>query len=584
MQIVAIEIEALDGNWHFIDLDENTSVTIKEKSPLFSTDAIPSLASYSATAPASPHNQKVFQNANILSADRRSRWTALNARLYIGGILWRELILKLKKGITRKRLPFVLESKQKFLFDGVNLRDIPWEAFNIGDTTQEIIDHMKLTIFGKYPEYSHAFFTVQNNDIDGEQNAATMNGWKIIEQEFFTNYDSPTYPKARFVCPFFYLFWVIQQGLKLYDFSSSGDFFNDAELATLAFYNNKTLDKLVLDAANNPDDSTNVFSGDIDPKRHLPDMTFSELLVAIQQLFGVAVIFKDDQVIFRFKKNMLNSTIIKDWTHKTAPDYKIDLLPKIEKRCFYEDTNDARWKVVEPRPLDVTDSGTGTYLSSNYLTGDYEGQIFYRTDTMQYVVVRPFYDDPDADPPLPDYYIFRLYSEDLFCTEAIDSDKKTEVNVSPLLGVANNPDLANPLNSMVFEDSEDNEFGPRLTFFRGMNDLLGLGLSPLATFRDSFTLPISGTVLNFNYALDWNGEKGLFNQFLKAWYEATNEAELVEKRPRLNVQDLIDWDWTSKISLYEADVADAHYLPYEYAITLKINCIKTAKVKFAKLC
>ena len=159
MQTLAIEIQDIDGKWHFLDLDENTSITIKEKSPFFSDETIPSLASYTATLPASPKNQVIFQNANIIAAGYKTRWASpYNARLYLQGVLWRELVLNLKKGITNKRLPFVLESTHRYAFNGVNVRDMAWESFNIGADTAAIIAHMKATALSSYPSYSHVFF------------------------------------------------------------------------------------------------------------------------------------------------------------------------------------------------------------------------------------------------------------------------------------------------------------------------------------------------------------------------------------------------------------------------------------------
>lgn len=395
------------------------------------------------------------------------------------------------------------------------IKDVKLADIDLGTAT---LDYN--IINSTYPTAKYQLFPLKNPDFYGENNTefAKYLNYYTPAGAFATN----TLGNNQYaIVPFPYLRHILDRIGTHLGYTFTGTWLSEADVQRTVIYNNYALDNL--NAGNN--DFITAANG-IDFKNHVPDITIGQFFVALQNYFGLAFIFNPILKTCQLVRltDVANNREYIDWTSRTEPGYKnvpyeylgFELLQSEDSQDKLFEEQDKEW--LEQR----VDNG-GKEIATMAST------LFMRTET-----------------------------------DEINSRAWTI------------PEAKQPGSSPEF-DQGINDFTLRFLVYRGLQPDGSANNYPLGTW--DINNHAGSAITGAEKTLRWAGSNGLYQQNYKAWLDLFKNTRYVERKTRLNIEDLLNFDWTKKIQ-----IDHVRYLPV--TLRLQVNQktgIQTANVKLFKV-
>jgi hypothetical protein len=299
-----------------MDLFSGTRLTLEGFNPMLEFTKVPGTRVYGFTLPDTPKNRRVlgfFNQAQIAYSNRK-----FYCEKYVNSQL-------IERGF-------------------VMIQDAPAGSYNLYFTQNlgEVFGDLQTTLlpdinFGSMvlpvnlqpdPAWATAsmlFPMVENPGFYGNQGVAGYNG-------IMNRYDNNQYDTAGRV-PMIPLHWLMAKFGELTGWQFGGTFMNDPDLSRLLLYNLTSLD-----GTNN-----------VVYQNHLPDLTFSGMVMAFRQLFNLYLEFDVRRKVMTadFVEDILKQDVKLDWTGKVSPDHtKVPDLQNRLELSYLIDGNDALLKPI----------------------------------------------------------------------------------------------------------------------------------------------------------------------------------------------------------------------------------------------
>jgi len=226
-------------------LDNNPGkLSLKFKNNMFSEGVILSDYSLPVSLPISPKNSRLLSFSQLLNIDNVTKEFE-KAALYIAGLRYSKAKLFLRSIKNQKadcNVNFGMGSIPLFT---KNLREIIYDLYNIGATTNDIIADCNARAQLDYPATTFNFPVLQNPEFYDEANPQ----WETFVNQyepgvgFIANVEVPVNNRTNLV-PFFYLLYILKKGFATEGYAMQGSFVDDADCKQLMLYNNYALDKI----------------------------------------------------------------------------------------------------------------------------------------------------------------------------------------------------------------------------------------------------------------------------------------------------------------------------------------------------
>lgn len=424
----------------------------------------------------------------------------------------------------------------------------------------EMQAHMNEVAEGTSDDYDYAFFPLLNEDFYVNVNNDSfyshyVNYWSSVAngRSFLIDNDTNGIAPDKYtITPFPYLKYVLTRIFADAGIRAGGEFLDDAEIAQLTIYNNRSLDRPTWPTYEND------YVDSINLVNHVPDITQEELLQVIKKTFRVGYFFNSSgsEVSLISARAALDSQEYDDWSNKVARDYEIsqDDIKGYTLSFSFDPDDELTESYPKDLPEDVIIGGSFNNineLESAILTVNQTGYYYYLLTSNQWWV----YDDNDdpffaaealVDKVLGDGKntidfgcapVFMYDGPDYWSNWLYNNVSHTYLNREWLV-----PTVKQSGNSQWKDVGLDNPFTLRLLFYRGLQpDSLdsayaGDQLYPLGT---SYNYDYHGNRIG-NYSLSLEGDYGLYKVWQKPWLDIMQSSRPATTYAALNIVDILN--------------------------------------------
>ncbi|MFA5816668.1 MAG: hypothetical protein WC865_13730 [Bacteroidales bacterium] len=572
-----------------VDLNENSSISITEESPVFEKDSIPGGFSFPFELPASPRNNRILSHPGRIQSAFQGGFN-LPFQLYLDGRLIGTGTATIQKATSLSYSAFLQLGTGDFAgkTDGKKLSDVDFG----GQRTWEFKPEFT------YPEDDFALFPIYNeNFMDDTQ---FKDGWKTNQYRlnshelgtWFTGVNS-----VMAISPFPYLGYVVNRIFNHFGFVLKENILNtDSDLKQLVIYNNHDSANLI--SVTRPVTKT-IFGKRNDGawgyiqrtvivttitrefntwnvKDFLPDMLIKDFILAIRNLFNLAItidnqgfasIVRRKDLVTSGKSVPLNAkamglplVTISDntagvklhWEHEQN-----DLLFSEGFKNIYEDP-----KLLRP-PVDTIDELTLIAATINEIRLVKSYGLYYQ------------YSGEEVDGVTE--YSWKVFSNDF--QDFIIGDKPEEytalASTLPMIHYQRSIDgpiircpQAAQLSSSIIR-STSLSCSLRFLFYRGM---VADSIGTLYPYGSSDAFDSAGELLpDASLSLKWQGDTGLYNQLWKdylTWW----------KKRKVVTWTITDPSQLDFFTVYE--INNNHYILKNRSISLQYEGVLPGDCEF----
>jgi len=507
---------ALKVNDTFLDID-GASINLEINSPLFSFEITPGDFSYPFNIPPTSKNLIALKHIDVLEIENEIELGTFSAELFLLGnpYLQGELVVlssnnkSIKVNFNGATSIFYKGIKNKLLTDynpNPTNNIPPDSSYQLSYTASD---------YTLYEVINHEF----KSDLPiyiGSRNyrAEYPNGTTAI-----TSNDTSTTPNGgtySFTVPMVYVFNYLQFIIEEIGYTLEGVLMDDAEIRTLTFLNNHSLNVEDISNASPPLYSFQS-SGNPILNEHVPSVLVSELITAISKVFCCYVEINETNKVFKFipLKTLIDSTISIDISEKVS-DFEVNFDPKngyILKHSPYSEISEVNYN---------QDGISGLNLSQ-YRNVSEDIPILELKSGNQDLQI-------DTGVSIPSSVIsYVSFGQNRYLKRAPSITEK---------GFAKNSYDKTKFKDIVF------------LFYRGMQGGL---IQPVGSFNQFFAYPYasyddidrSGTVIA-NYSLLWEGTNGLFEKWWKGWINFLEKNKSVKTKLLWGASDLLNADLSKK--------------------------------------
>lgn len=608
-----------------LDIDAETNITLEYENPMFIFDALPGMASYQFTIPASPTNNNALQHANNINTNTANN-TAFPAQVQVNGIPLLNGYLTIDAA-TPYRYTCTLQTDFLQRLRDVNLADqfkqlvtteidFPgWFAYthtqwvydseDYGALPADLIAHFNAANAGTYPAYSHAFpvFYSETFYAQGATHPAVPDTWQSpYPHNYFnliTTGETPIDPDS--IVPWFYVVYVVLASMAKQDLTVTGNIDTDAEFNTLLLYGNYSQDNWVLD--------TNFYNNSIQPARSLPPLTLADFLLDLRKKFNIIFFFglNESSVDIWFAKDLAANAPVVDLTQYTEPLYSIQFNETIGNitLCHTEDDYDNYDAQFDADTADFIISGAEANIDQLPASAQPNELYLVTTENAWY----KWEETDDPDNPGTSIKQWARYSYNYPCynanaqnTTQIESslpmlmqEQQAYLNANPnatwvtprieLLG--NTFSLLSRWAPMIDPDAVytyrmlNNKFGIRYAFYRGLQPDSTMALGTEYALATPTPYNAAGTQVG-NYSLDFNGTNGIYAQFWQPFIKRVATTKIVEKTLNLSAYQLSQLSLSNKFQVQET-TGLCHYFIKKLTINITATGIESTKAVMVQI-
>lgn len=489
-----------------LDLFDNASYAVEARSPLFESQVIPGTRVYSFNVPLTKNNQRLFQFAERTGGTIVQR-TFPDAESYLFGTRWRSGTLKLREASSQGySLSFHTDagdlaariSKKRLTDRGPGGLDLGTDVLNLNADPQAI-----------YPDRKYALFPVKNPSFYGDLEPA-YGGYlnDYLGGEFQQNQAENTHA----IVPFPFLLYVLNRvAQQLGYLGVSGPWTEEEDVRRLVIYNTYALDEFF--------GVQKSFATQITYANHVPALEVGKFLVAIKNLFGLAIFINPRTKYLEFVRltDVLSDTDFLDFTPLSTAAYQ--QIPN--------ETDGFALGLA-------TDSGDDLYktLSSadqRYRIGN--GAESFETATGTLFEARTEHNGRQWTVPQAE--------------QAGNSPSYVNENLSPVLS---------------------NSFSLRLLFYRGLQPDSQGNLYPQGSPEGDY------------YKLSYDGPKGLYQRCWRPWLDYLSTTQQVETTFRFRAPEVLQLDFRRKIMRQHIK-----YFIRDYKLSITRQGIRPAGITLQKV-
>lgn len=344
---------------------------------------------------------------------------------------------------------------------------------------------------------------------------------------------TPGYENYRTI-PFLNLFFVLKQIFLEHGFTAEGSFFSYPDFELLHVFNTVSIELYDFPFAID-------VNRQIIPNRHLPDMLIVDFLVALQNTFNLQMDFLEGKrVLINFKKELLTSTRIKNFTSKCVSVYD-----EAARHEAYEGGVKLEWvwdSSDSYRTDKVKDMKDKNIIAEVNVVGDIASLVLpaiVNDTTFIYVKAENYYYNFNFtsgwSPAIEQHADWKLGKEQIsFSPELSPLCNYYKVDV---FGTTNRMNMvASRQSGNYFNDSRvfvESEFTLRLFYIKQLTTLTFTGM-PIS-FCHNYDL--IGNKLA-DTSLSWKAPDGLHSKFWMTWIDMLINSWIVKSRFILDVVDL----------------------------------------------
>lgn len=304
-------------NGESLDLSPKTRIRFEVNSPLFSWDKTPGTFSYPITLPPTGKNKRLLKFSHRISGIG-NKVVRESCSVFLAGLHFIDGYLKvrLSSGVSGFNAA-VIAGAGDFanLNEDKQLPDLILGGDRlIAPAQQDFIPHLNSTLIGGYPANDYVFFPY-NNDFFPTPHDGSNPIWKNTVN-YYTNGTFANNVLAGFgldylmATPFIYVMYLLDEifGEAGYTFLP-GPFKNDAEMQSLALFNTEAISNYTIFPAP-------TYPSHWDFSKSLPRYPVAGFLNQLRTMFNLGIFFshKDRQVRIIPLKDVLNSSMVDDWT------------------------------------------------------------------------------------------------------------------------------------------------------------------------------------------------------------------------------------------------------------------------------
>lgn len=485
-----------------LDLYDNASYAVEGRSPLFAAQAIPGTRVYSFNVPLTKSNRRIFRFAERIGTLEPPQQVFPDAELYLFGTRWRSGTLRLREASTNGyALSFHTDagdlaariSKQR-LTD----LDLGTDVLNLTADPEAI-----------YPDRRYALFPVKNPAFYGELNEDYVGYMNYYHQgAFATNTTANQYN----IVPFPFLLYVLNQvAQQLGYLGVSGPWTQEEDIRRLVIYNTYALDELF--------EGLNTYQSKIDFTNHVPPTEVGKFLVAIKNLFGLAIFVNPRTKYLEFVRltDVLSDQAFSDLSDRATAQYT--LTPNASDGFalgLTPDNGDELYKILP-------------YADQSYRIGN--GAESFETP------------------------IGTLF-------EVKDNDAEREWAIPQAQQAGNSPAYLDENAALALQ----NDFGLRLLFYRGLQPDSANNRYPQASPEGNY------------YKLGYSGFSGLYERCYRPWLDFLSTTQQVETSFRFRAPEVLGLDFRRKIMR-----GHVKYFIRDYKLSITRNGIRPARVTLQKV-
>lgn len=464
-----------------LDLFDNASYAVEGRSPLFEAQAIPGTRVYSFNVPATKNNQRLFKFAERVGGAAPSspleggyRGVFPDAELYLFGTRWRTGTLKLREASTEGySLSFHTDAgdlaariSKKRLTD-LNLGT---DVLNLNADPQQI-----------YPQRKYALFPVKNSTFYGDTNPDYAGGPDTGYMNYYLGgaFASNTITNQYNIVPFPFLLYILNRVAEQLGYLGvSGPWTEEEDIRRLVIYNTYALDELF--------GGLNVYQSQITYANHVPPMELGKFLIAIKNLFGLAIFINPRTRYLEFVRltDVLADQTFTDYTPlSTAPYSQTPNESDGFALGLAQDSGDDLYKSL-------------SYADQGYRTGNGPGRRAAES--------------------------FETAAGTLFELKEEAGGRDWTI-----------PHTQQPGNSTAYE--LENTFGLRLLFYRGLQPDSQGNLYPQGSPEGNY------------YKFGYTGFNGLYERCYRPWLDFLSTTQQVETSFRFRAPEVLNLDFRRKI-------------------------------------
>ena len=283
----------------------------------------------------------------------------------------------------------------------------------------------------------------------------------------------------------------------------------------------------ILVASNVSYQNLNQYSNKLNLANHLPPVTYSTFINSLKNGFGLAIFFDflHKNIEFSLISDILSSSLYLDLSSKVLTENKELELP---------DHNGYKLKIAYDRDVYSFDSYEfiGEFATYKDLPIPSEPNKIAIDNSANTVLIFRKKDDSNV-------FAWHFYSDNIF--EVIIGSGKEEVTVdfSTLAMHLNGKILTAQTQALATSpafDTGDNDFPFTILFYRGMQEDYKGHEYPMAS---SVNYDLLGQQIG-NYQSKMNGDFGLYNKFLKPWYDFLQSSEEFKRYFKCDSVDFVN--------------------------------------------
>lgn len=535
-----------------LDLFRSTAIQLELNNPIYydATGELSGAYSFPFDIPASNLNRSLFDFLD-LAQSKASFQSSQKAMIEFEGIsLFEGTLVCINASKDKFKIKIVVSPL--YDFKNIKVNELKYADFYLGNDAAsrewQLNDSLQNPL-----RYNWATLPVYNNGFDGLKDPKTIFWDSLFQNPYF--YTNQKLYQHEYQTPFARLKPLVDKVFE--DFKFKNLLFDNEELKLLYLYNNYTI--AGKSSSYDSDESFNLAN-------HLPEISIAEFIKSLQMFFcaGLFKHFSKNEIKLVAMKDMLKSTPTVDWTKRISKESNLEPIEnKIGVFEFEKSGVDALEHDYVEESIVYTVGKSESILVHDKATWINNIALIYKDDKVIRVESKKEFEDKK-----------NTLSSKMNRLEMLDYGYYyTEPDTGNLTEQPNIPYPACYVPGSRFDIEKRPKMPLKLMLYRGMIGDDGYKM-PL-TSNNNYGIDGADT---YNYSLNWEGEKGLYNTFHKEWHRITADGKLLSCQINLTTTELYNVDMSEVIH-----ISGSNYVIKNLKVNLTSEGLKPISAQLVKI-